>query len=52
MMDWIKTHWPLIAALFYAAALAAQGHYEAAVGIVLAALSGGIKPVPLPPPAA
>lgn len=48
MLTWIKDHTLLIAALLYAGALAIAGHYEAAVGVALAALSGGLKEIPLP----
>lgn len=52
MLDWIKSHKALIAAIVFAGALAVQGNYEAALATVLAALSGGVKPVPLPLPEA
>jgi hypothetical protein len=56
VFTWIKEHTLLLAALLYAGALAIAGHYEAAVGVALAALSGGLKEIPLPkappPPAA
>jgi hypothetical protein len=48
IFSWLANHKALLAALVYAGALAVQGQYEAAVGVVLAALSGGIKPVPAP----
>ena len=45
---WITSHKALIAALIYATALAVSGQYEVAAAVALAALSGGIKPVPTP----
>jgi hypothetical protein len=48
VLDWIKANKALLAAVIFAAALAVQGNWEAAVATVLAALSGGVKPVPLP----
>jgi hypothetical protein len=48
VLDWITSHKALLAALAFAVALAVQGNWEAAVATVLAALSGGVKPVPLP----
>ena len=48
MLDWIKNHKALLAAVAFAVALALQGNIEAAIATVLAALSGGVKPVPVP----
>jgi hypothetical protein len=43
---WVCNHKALLAALLTAAALVLSGQYEAAIGVALAALSGGVKPVP------
>lgn len=48
VIAWLASHKALIASLVYAAALAASGQTAVAFAIVLAALSGGVKPVPLP----
>ena len=48
MLTWVSEHKALLAALAFALALAIQGNYEIAVGVAIAALSGGVKPVPLP----
>lgn len=48
ILTFLANHKALIASLIYAAALAVSGQTAVAFAIALAALSGGIKPVPPP----
>lgn len=45
---WLVSHKALLASVIYAGALFIAGQPAVALAVLLAALSGGIKPVPLP----
>lgn len=48
LLAWAAAHKALLAAWAYALSLALSGHAAEAAGVVLASLSGGLKPTPTP----
>jgi uncharacterized membrane protein len=48
VLDWLWAHKALVASVVFGVALLIQGDVEVAVAVILAALSGGVKPVPKP----
>ena len=48
IVTWALSHKALIASLVYAGALAISGQTVVAAGLAIAALSGGVKPIPTP----
>lgn len=48
VLAWLASHKALLASLIYAGALVVAGQPAVALAVILAALSGGVHPIPSP----